>query len=267
MIQRKQRKENMLQKILHSRWKLTLQVLPYALLIVALKLVIHRLGWEFINVGSLFTTMVSANIFLIGFLISGVLVDYKEAEKIPGEIASSLETINDECSIIIKNKNAKVAKDCQNYIGQLCSGIVNWFYKKEKTGELLNKISGLNHYYGEFEPLTQANFIARMKQEQSTIRRLVNRAHAIRETSFNQSAYSISELITIVLAIGLILAKVEPFYEGVFFVAFIPFVMIYMILLIKDLDNPFDYYSKDKEATDEVSLKHLQDLEKKLTSK
>jgi hypothetical protein len=106
-----------------------------------------------------------------------------------------------------------------------------------------------------------------MKQEQSTVRRLINRAHAIRETSFNQSAYSISELITIVLAIGLILARVEPFYEGIFFVAFIPFVMIYMILLIKDLDNPFDYYSKDKEVTDEVSLKHLQDLEKKLTTK
>jgi hypothetical protein len=50
------------------------------------------LGAEFLSLSSLFTAVVSANIFLIGFLISGVLVDYKESEKIPGDMAASIET-------------------------------------------------------------------------------------------------------------------------------------------------------------------------------
>jgi len=222
------------------------------------------MGWELIALSPLFTALISANIFLIGFLISGVLVDYKEAEKIPGEIASSLETITDECSIIVKNKNADLAKECKVYLIELTGSIIDWFYKKERTTNLLQKIGKLNEYFAGFEPLTQANFIVRMKQEQSTIRRFMNRAHSIRETSFNRNGYTISELITIVLIVGLVFAKVEPFYESVFFIVFIPFVMIYMILLIKDLDNPFDYYSKGKEETDEVSIKVLSDLKDRM---
>jgi hypothetical protein len=36
-----------------------------------------------------------------------------------------------------------------------------------------------------------------------------------------------------------------------------------MVLLIKDLDNPFGYYEKDN-LTEEVSLKPLFDLEKRM---
>jgi hypothetical protein len=142
---------------------------------------------------------------------------------------------------------------------KLAISITNWFYKKEKTTILMNKISGLNIYFLKFEALTQANFIARLKQEQTNIRRIINRIHYIRETSFNSAGYAISEIITFILSIGLIFIKIEPFYEGIFFVIFVPFILIYMIFLIKDLDNPFNYYG-NKETSDEISLKLIQDF-------
>lgn len=126
------------------------------------------------------------------------------------------------------------------------------------------ELKGFNQYFLQFESLTQANFIVRMKQEQNNLRRLLNRAHSIRETSFNRSGYTIAEIITFVLTLGLIFTRLEPFYENIFFVIFVPFILIYMILLIKDLDNPFEYYVRNKETADEVSLKPLIDLKSRL---
>lgn len=253
-----------MKKIFSTKWRISFKALPFVILILIAKLIIHSQGLEFITLSSLFTALISANIFLIGFLISGVLVDYKESEKIPGELTASLETIADECRIIWENKKAEPAKKCLEHLKKLNRQLIDWFYKKEKSTTIMTELTEFNIYFLQFENLTQANFIVRMKQEQSNLRKLINRAHSIRETSFNRSGYTIAEIISFVLVIGLIFTKLEPFYENVFFVIFVPFILIYMIILIKDLDSPFDYYSQNQEITDEVSLKPLLDLEKRL---
>lgn len=249
-----------------QKWHLTIKVLPVVILVVILKLLAHQFGLEFISLNPLFTGIVTANIFLLGFLIAGVLADYKESEKLPGDLAASIETIMDECLIIYKNKKAEPAKECLEHILNLISSICDWFHKKERTKILMDKISLFNDFFLAFESLTQANFIARLKQEQSTIRRIVTRIHTIRETSFVSSGYAIAEAITILLVIGLIFVKIDPFYEALFFVSAIVFLQTYMIALIKDLDNPFEYYGDDI-GYNEVSLKPLNDLKLRIEEK
>jgi hypothetical protein len=83
------------------------------------------------------------------------------------------------------------------------------------------------------------------------------RIHTIRETSFISSGYLLADFITILLSIGLILAKIEPFYESLFFVSVISFLMIFLLMLIRDLDNPFGYY--DRASSEDVSLRPLED--------
>ena len=249
-----------------QKWHLTLRVLPIVILVIILKLLAHQFGLEFISLNPLFTGIVTANIFLLGFLIAGVLSDYKESEKFPGELASSIETIVDECLIISKNKKAKPAQECLEHTLDMTNSINNWFHKKERTRALMDKLSAFNDFFLAFESLTQANFIARLKQEQSAIRRMLIRIHTIRETSFVSSGYAIAEAIAIILAIGLIFVKIDPFYEALFFVSAITFLQIYMILLIKDLDNPFEYYG-DSSGPDEISLKPLDDLKLRIEEK
>lgn len=254
----------MINYLLDHRWKLTVKVIPIVFLVILIKFVVHSLEYEFLSLSPLFTAIISANIFLIGFLISGVLVDYKESEKIPGDLATSLEAIYDETSIIYANKKAKEAKDFQIYLRDTTISVIKWFYKKERTKTLQDKITGFNKFFLAFEPLTQANFIVRMKQEQNNIRKMITRIHTIKETSFNEGGYAIAEIITFMLVLGIIVIKIDPFYESIFFVAFVSFILIYMIMLIKDLDNPFNYKTYRRENTDEVSLKPLEDLKDKL---
>ncbi|MCL4354200.1 hypothetical protein M1349_01880 [Patescibacteria group bacterium] len=246
-----------------GKWRLALRVLPIVIVIILLKLFSHQSGWEFLTLNSLFGAIISANVFLVGFLISGVLVDYKEAEKLPGELACSLEVLTDECYITYKNKKSKVVKNLLNSVHDITNSILKWLHKQEKTDAVLKRITGLNDHFLALEPLTQANFIVRLKNEQNNLRRTITRIHTIRETSFNPAGYAIAEIISAIMCVGLIFTKIDPYYESIFFVAFVSFILIYMVMLIKDLDNPFGYYEKENFA-DEVSLKPLLDLEKRI---
>ena len=246
-----------------GKWRLAFRVIPIVIIIILLKLLSHQMNWEFLTLNSLFGAIISANVFLVGFLISGVLVDYKEAEKLPGELACSLEVMTDECYITYKNKKNEVAKDLLRHVHNLTGNILEWLHKKVKTNIVLKGITDLNDYFLALEPLTQANFIVRLKSEQHILRKTITRIHAIRETSFNPAGYAVAEIISVIMCIGLIFTKIDPYYESVFFVAFVSFILIYMVILIKDLDNPFGYYEKENYA-DEVSLKPLLDLEKRI---
>lgn len=247
------------------KWKLTTRVLPVVAIVVAAKLVAHYLGVEPFSLSPLFGAIISANVFLIGFLISGVLTDYKESEKLPGELACALEAMADEAAIIAMNKKDPEAGALVAHIRDLIDTTLAWFHKRERTGVLMGKITALNPHFLAVEPLTQANFIVRMKQEQSAVRRLVTRIHTIRETDFNPSAYAIAEIISMILTIGLIFTNIEPYYESLFFLAFVSFVQSYMVRLIHDLDNPFEYYS-DGSMIENVSLKPLNDLQARLAA-
>jgi predicted membrane chloride channel (bestrophin family) len=247
----------------HKKYKLVLRVILIVGIVIVLKLIAHWFGWEIISLNPLFSGIVAANVFLMGFLLTGVLTDYKESERLPGELAASIESITEEALAIYKSKNASVGKECLTYLCQLTVSIKNWFYKKERTRDIMEKLGGLSDFFVAFEPLTQATFIARLKQEQTNIRRIMIRIHTIRDTSFVSSGYLIAEVTTVFLAIGLILAKIDPFYESLFFVGVITFLLTFLILLIRDLDNPFGYYESD--STEDVSLKPLDDLIDKLT--
>lgn len=246
-----------------GRWVLAVKTVPFIIVIVLVKFASHYFGFEFLSLNSLFTAIISANIFLIGFLISGVLVDYKESEKIPADMASSIETMADEGHIIFRNKKHPVAKEYLSLLSDFNKSLIAWFYKQEKTKILMDKLFKFNDYFLTFEPLTQANFIVRLKQEQNNLRKLINRAHTIRETSFLGTGYAIAEIITSILVLGFIFIKIDPFYESVFFVSFVSFILIYMIFFIKDLDNPFGYNNKER-LVEEVSLKPLIDSQARI---
>ncbi|MEI6533124.1 MAG: hypothetical protein WCO06_04760 [Candidatus Roizmanbacteria bacterium] len=248
-----------------NRWKLAIKTIPFLLIILLLKFTVHSIGYEFLNLNSLFTAIISANIFLIGFLISGVLVDYKESEKLPGDLSVSIEAITDETLIIYQNKKSKESKDCIFHILQFNKLLIDWFYKKERTNTLMQKLLEFNTFFLAFESQTQANFIVRMKQEQNAMRRMITRIHTIRETSFLGTGYAIAEIITTILISGLIFIKMDPFYESCFFVSFVSFILIYMIFFIKDLDNPFGY-ALEENLVEEVSLKPLLDSKNRLES-
>ncbi|MCF8054127.1 MAG: hypothetical protein K9K75_02770 [Deltaproteobacteria bacterium] len=256
----------------NNKWALTIKVLPFLILVGTIKLALHFCHFEPLGINPFFTSIVAATIFLIGFLSSGVMSDYKESEKLPTEIASALESIQDEVNTIIKGKKF-ASPECQlavkNFIlfySDFLDSLLNWFNRKERTRALMDKISALTEHFTSLEEFTQVPFIAKMKVEQNSIRKIIGRIHTVRETDFIVSAYVILEILAVFLILGMLLIKIEPFYEAIFFTLMVSFVVIYMILLIKDMDNPFDYVDGKEQGT-EVSLKPIRDFQLRFEQK
>ena len=102
------------------------------------KLILHRLGWEGISINQLFSALVASNVFLLGFLLNGVLSDYKESEKIPGEIASALTLLAREVKAIpVHHPEAFVQRDLDAIV-LLGQSILAWLMGRESTQSMLN---------------------------------------------------------------------------------------------------------------------------------
>lgn len=245
-----------------NRYRLLLQVSAIVALVIGAKLLVHFLGWEVISINPLFSGIVAANVFLMGFLLNGVLSDFKESERIPGELSACLENLAQEVrGIRIAKPEAKVGP-CLILLSQLNQDILSWFHKKHRTAELMEHVNELTPQFAAMEQWSQATLVSRLKQEQSNLRRTLVRTHTIRETSFVSSGYILADIITIFLCVGLILVKIEPLYESLFFVGVISYLMIYLLMLIRDLDNPFGYY--ERYSAEDISLKPLEESASRL---
>lgn len=242
---------------LHRRWSLLLKTIPFIVVILLAKYLIYLLGYEFLQFSALFTAIISANIFLISFLISGVLSDYKESEKIPSDMASAIIALSDEGMIIKQDKDREPeANEYLKHIININQAYLDWFHQKKTTLALMKDLSILNIHFNTLSPYVSPPSLARLKQEQNNLRRLLNRADTIRETSFLGTGYAIVETISVILIITILFIKFTPIYEGLIFTSFVSLILIYMIFFIKDLDNPFGY-SQDEILTEEVSLRPL----------
>ena len=244
-----------------QKWSVTVKVMPVIILVAVLKFISHHFGWEIMDLNALFTSLVAGTIFLIGFLLTGVLSDYKESEKIPSELASLLKALWDDTYTIAQSRNVAAARHFMDFQKDFIQFLLDWFYRKERTASLLNQISRMNQFIMELDQEgVPAPYLVKMKNDQNSIRKMVMRIDTIRDTSFISSAYAIVEAMGFLVAFGLIIMKIEPFYASLFFTLLVTFLIAYMVFLIKDLDNPFDYSQRGESGT-EISLKPLRDYQ------
>lgn len=74
-----------------------------AILVVALKYALHILGFEPVEQSSLHNSVISSVTFVIGFLLSATIADYKESERMPSEFAAQVENMYDDAASIYQN--------------------------------------------------------------------------------------------------------------------------------------------------------------------
>ena len=60
------------------------------MVIVLLKYGFHLLNWEPIEQSSLHNGVLSSATFVIGFLLSATIADYKESERLPSEFSARI---------------------------------------------------------------------------------------------------------------------------------------------------------------------------------
>jgi hypothetical protein len=230
------------------------QVLVLVTGIVAVKMVIHiyfsqyfnaeTIWYEFSDVAVVFT----GTFFVMSMLLSGTMTDFKESEKIPGEIAACLEAIYDWI-LLVDHVNVDKKLDIKQQVQKLhtvADGILAWYKSKNKHSQrifpLLRQLNELVYYFGIHGADKEA--IKGIQENTNALRKINTRAYTITRTEFVKAAYILQKSILFLIIPLLIFAHFKTIY-GAFIVTFIvSFIMIYLYKLIRDLDNPFDQKQK-----------------------
>ena len=83
-----------------KRFGIIIKAAAIVFIFILVKFAVHAGGGEFIVANPVLTALVAGVIFTIAIIFSGVLSDYKESEKIPGELAASLRSLYNDVNLI-----------------------------------------------------------------------------------------------------------------------------------------------------------------------
>ena len=175
----------------HRRRTILTQSALLAGLVGLAKIFVHYIAIEPIKPNTLFTSLIASTVFLLGFLLSGVLSDYKESERIPGEISTSLETLAlDVYAIPTLNPKAEI-NPCLNSITILSKLLIDWLLERVPTSQL---ICGFHKCHQEVAKASIylngcGTLQARPQAEMAALLKSINRIETIRETCFIPLVY------------------------------------------------------------------------------
>lgn len=217
----------------------------------------YQLGWVNWSFDALASALVAATTFVTAFVLSGILSDYKLSEGLPTEICSSIEAIADCNRLESCNHLNYDPTSLQEALKELLEEIYRWLIDRSSLDSVLERVADLSKWIATLESYSAPPLISRLQAEQAKLRQVIMRIHVIRETDFVPPAYAILELFTATTIFALLFMQGDSFgrdliLSGALFTAF-----IYLQLLIRDLDNPFDYQGH---SSADVSLEILQTI-------
>lgn len=248
------------------RLRLLLRVGAVVLAIGLSKLLVHHLGLEVITINPLFSALVASTVFLLGFLLNGVLSDFKESEKLPAEIATSLESLQLEIAAIPLHHPGTVVTPHQRAVAALGRQLLRWLQHGLSTEQLRLVYRDCHALVSEASTLQRSSTLqGRLMGEMASVLRAINRIETIRETSFVPLVYWLALAGIALLCGGLVFAVSEQITEAFFFVCVIAFLLVFLLHLIDDLDNPFG--QADPDSAEDVSLELLESVVATLESR
>ena len=248
-----------------KKFRLFFTVGIVVLLLGGIKTAIHYYGLEILELNRLLTSGIGGAIFIIGFLLSSILADYKEAERIPADIRTAIEAIDGDLeSFAAQNSNFDLVE---------CRGILIGIIDRLRRGldhakdhkdipPVLDEIAKLTPIFGRLEGMGMAaNFVVRLRNTQDVVRRAMLRIYHIQRVEFVTSVHVLVQTLVLSIVGMLLFLKTEGDPASAIMFGFITYMFVYALYLVRLLEQPF---AKGHGSVDDVSFFLLDELETKL---
>jgi len=233
--------------------------------LLLIKWIVYRFDGEIVIANPVITALVAGVIFTIAIIFSGVLADYKESEKIPGELSAIIKSLYNDTNLLAA-KDEKTRNDLRAHIKGLLQVILSNF--KRNAWPLDEIDPALNHVVDDINSLAREGvappFVVKMRNDLAGIDKISYRIKIIMETSFIPVAYYIAIISTGAVLVILLCTKMEHYHDGLLLFGSVAFILISLLMLIKDMDNPFEY---GKKTSADIDLSVLFNLEKELENR
>lgn len=249
-------------KINMVKWKLMLTTLPITLFILLLKFgITHGLEYEGLVKFSDIGIVITGGVFLIGFMLAGTISDYKESEKIPSELACAIETIEDTLLLAHGFKGGFDLSEARRQLNEVTESLISWFKNGGSEEEVFRRINSITNIAVMLETAAVGAIASRITGEQHNLRKMFSRVNVIKKTGFLLTGYALLEVLTVVIIGLMLVSKFENETISIIIISFITQIFVYMIRLIRDVDEPFEYSPSAKGRASDIDLFPLLDYD------
>lgn len=217
------------------------------------------------------TIVFTGAFFVFGLLLAATMSDFKESEKIPGEVASNLEAIKDWVYLAFKaprSKGLPLSEEpldkfmLRNELLGLTDGIIDWLYSHNKDSKeifpLLRRGNEIAYCFAEHGVDKEA--IKGIQENTNAMRKQLTRAYSISRNNFIKPAYTLLKSILCIVFMLLLITKFKTSSADWFVTTAVSFLLSYLYLLIVGLDDPFNISNGDTE----VDLKPIDRFKQRL---
>jgi hypothetical protein len=233
------------------RRRLLIETAMIVAAIVAAKFVVQSAGLDFIVLSALFSSIIAGGVFILSIILSGVITDFKESEKLPAEIATSVENIYDDAIAVHALWPAADPEPLRLKLVQLLRAIIDDARSASSEASVAALAAIVQSFYELERHGVLVNYMVRLRQEHSTIKKAVFRIQHIQRTRFLPSAYLFART-AVMLTIGLLIfTRIEPRPDALVLTAFVSYLFVFVIKLIALLDSPFE---SGEHSRDEVTF-------------
>jgi hypothetical protein len=237
------------------KWKLMLTSIPYMLAVIVINYILSSVLRfegiiEFADVGLVLT----GGIFLVGFMLAGTMSDYKESEKLPAELACTLEALEETITTSAVSKPSLDAKKMKASLFEVTTDISNWFLKKITYDQMFASLSNLQPMISKMEEVGGTSYATRMLGELNSLRKIISRIGVISRTNFLATGYALLESLIFAIILLLLISKFKSVLAEYILISFVSLIYVYMYRLIQDIDDPFEYSESGEPGAAEVGL-------------
>ena len=225
-----------------NRFRLALLALPAVFAVMVLRYVLQ----EVFDIGEVATfgevgSVITGVTLILGFMLGGVLSDYKESEKLPASVAVALAGFRSTAhsGLLVKDLDVSIINA---RIAKVANAIAGWFVGTNSEDEMWAAMSDLPALIVDLEKAGMAShYVGRLMVLNGELNTTLNRVAVVRNTSFVQSGYVLMTILVLVLQGSLAIVSFPSSIMSWIAPSVLSLAYAYLWLLVRDLDNPFGH--------------------------
>lgn len=238
--------------------RLAAQTAVVVAILVALRALLWELGAEGMSPTAVSAGIITSGIFVVGLLVAGTLSDYKEAERVPTDLAAGLYTILRECEAV----HAAWGKPELQSLRRRLVAVVTTLRADIDTGDSRTCQAAIEEISETFHELDDtdvpATTIGRLRTEQAGLRMALLRIYHLQREKFLPSAWAIIVGIVAFMLTLLMFTNFDGFAESLATLGFLSFFFLSLLRLLSVISTPFTVGVEWTE--DDVSLFQLNEF-------
>ena len=223
------------------KWSLFLKVLPLTALFALAKVGVHTLGFEPWEFDSLTGSLFGASTFVLAFVLSGNLAAYIDIEDSVVQFINAIESIEDINIFVARLQPSLETTRLTSRLADLLGQLAQWLANQVGFEVIDASLADLNLILADLRLNSGDSVVDRGLPELARMRILVNRMASNRDSDFLGPAYAMLEIFLVGAVVALVLIGADRFSENMVVSCFLFTSFTYLLLLIRDLDNPFQY--------------------------